>query len=339
MKASEAFEQQIHRIHELLDGSDADVTWNDRIPDPDNLAQPRQIDITIRRDGKLTIVECRIHKARQQVKWIEELIGRRQSLAADATIAVSSSGFTKGALAKAKRYGILVRDLRELTDQEIESWGRLVELTLYFYQYSDLEIGLLFNAHSIPKLDDSLLKAEMKSYPGIQSLFNAAAQELGTINLLDPKQSNVVVKFNIQCRLEDFRLCGEDVVEVGFRGSARLLSKKIMSPAVFTYGVPSTSAMQRDAVIERFELGETSIIHDAARVSILLDVSRLEIPRFCQFRFARVSSPEQMDIQSFALQGVDKLWVPGGRMKIRIAMASESHNSALQGTRDEAART
>jgi len=93
-KKSEKFELQIRRIHELLEQKGSEVTWNDKIPDPDNIKQPRQIDISIKRDGKLTIVECRIHQKSQNVKWIEELIGRRLSLKADAVIAVSSSGFT-----------------------------------------------------------------------------------------------------------------------------------------------------------------------------------------------------------------------------------------------------
>ena len=76
-KASEIFEQQIERIHALLEESDASVTWNDRVSDPDNPDQARQIDISIERAGKVTHVECRIHKSPQDVKWIEELIGRR----------------------------------------------------------------------------------------------------------------------------------------------------------------------------------------------------------------------------------------------------------------------
>jgi hypothetical protein len=59
-KESDAFEQRIHRIHELIDGTDAEVTWNDRIPDPDNPKRSRQIDITIKRGATLTLVECRI---------------------------------------------------------------------------------------------------------------------------------------------------------------------------------------------------------------------------------------------------------------------------------------
>jgi hypothetical protein len=112
-KKSDAFEQRIHRIHELIDGTDAEVTWNNRIPDPDNPKRSRQIDITIKRGATLTLVECRIHNQPQDVKWVEELIGRRASLKAASVIGVSASGFTEGAILKAKTHGIVLRDLEE----------------------------------------------------------------------------------------------------------------------------------------------------------------------------------------------------------------------------------
>jgi len=83
---STEFEQQIAWIETLLKKEGATVTWNNHIPDPDNPTQPRQIDITIRRGTHLTVVECRLHKAAQNVKWIEELYGRRISLHADAVV-------------------------------------------------------------------------------------------------------------------------------------------------------------------------------------------------------------------------------------------------------------
>src|SRR5437660_864391 len=89
-KASAVFERQIERIHQLLEREPANVTWNERIPDPDNLKQLRQVDITIDRDGTKVHAECRLHQAPQDVTWIEELIGRRASLGADVMIAVSS---------------------------------------------------------------------------------------------------------------------------------------------------------------------------------------------------------------------------------------------------------
>src|SRR5258708_18015877 len=102
MIASVVFEQQIRRIHELIAESGAEVTWNDHIGDPDNPPRTRQIDVTLRLNGALTLVEWRLHKAPQDVQWIECLIGRRLSLCAQSVIAVSSSGFTTRALSKSQ---------------------------------------------------------------------------------------------------------------------------------------------------------------------------------------------------------------------------------------------
>ncbi len=110
MSVSSEFEQQIKKIHEVIEQSGSKITWNDHIPDPENPDQARQIDISVKKNDSLTIIECRIHKKKQDVKWIEELIGRKLSLRADALIAVSSSGFTEGAIKKAKAYGIFLRD-------------------------------------------------------------------------------------------------------------------------------------------------------------------------------------------------------------------------------------
>ena len=144
LKPSEQFEQQIRRIHDLLEQPGSQITWNDHLPDPDNPLQSRQIDITIRREGKLTLVECRIHKEKQDVQWIEELIGRRLSLRADAVIAVSASGFTEGAICKAKAFGIILRDILTLTEQEIASWGHLTHVGLTFYEFKEVSLTFLF---------------------------------------------------------------------------------------------------------------------------------------------------------------------------------------------------
>ncbi len=318
MRDSKAFEQKIHRIHELLESSGADVTWDDHIPDPDNPSQPRQIDITIRRDGKLTLVECRDHQSRQDVQWIEELIGRRASLRAGAIIAVSSSGFTAGALRKAKQYGIIPRDLRELTEREAKDWGQQVALTLYFYQYSDLELSLCFKRESIPKLDMDVVRSELTSYPGMQSLFNAAAQQLGTLDLMNAEHAGRTVDFGLRLQLAGFQLLGEPVLEVDFRGKAVLTSKEVISPAVFAYGEPVHNSTQREVTVETFSLGETSIVHDASRISVFLDVSQEEMPPFCQFRFFRLAGHDEMDHEAIELAGIDRLWVQGGRMNINI---------------------
>ena len=129
-QASTAMEQQVERIKRLLEPDGSKVTWNEKIPDPDNPKQPRQIDVTIRRDGKLTHVECRLHADPQDVGWIEELIGRRLSLRADAMIAVSASGFTEGAILKANAQGIILRN-------QVQRWGKVTDARLVYYEFED----------------------------------------------------------------------------------------------------------------------------------------------------------------------------------------------------------
>lgn len=145
-KESDEFERRIERINRLLAQEDAIVTWNDSIPDPDNPDQLRQIDITIRKNEEITHVECRLHRKAQDVKWVEELIGRRLSLQAHRMIAVSSSGFTKGAQAKADKYGIELRELNSLTDDEIRNWCYESKLTIDFYQYKETKVSFLFTS-------------------------------------------------------------------------------------------------------------------------------------------------------------------------------------------------
>lgn len=312
---SEAFEQQIHQIHELLEDAGADVTWDDRIPDPDNPSQPRQIDVTIRRDGKLTLVECRHRRSPQDVTWIEELMGRRISLKADMTIAVSSSGFSAGALQKAKRYGIICRDLRELTDLEIEAWGRRVALTLYFYEYSDLQVSLCFEKESIPRLKIDLVTAELSRHPGIQLLFNAAAKQLGTLNMVGDERVGQPVTFGFRLQLDRFQISGEPIIEVGFSGNARLISKEIVSEAVLAYREPGE--LRQEPIVENFVLGKTSIVHDGHRISVFLDITDVKMPPFCQFRFFRLTGHEEMEHEAIEFVGIDKLWVHG-KMSVNL---------------------
>ena len=306
---SDAFEQQIQRIHELLEDFCAEVTWNDHIPDPDNPSQPRQIDVTVKRDGKLALIECRQHASRQDVQWIEELIGRRASIAPDATmIAVSSSGFTRGALKKADRFGIITHDIRCLTDLEIKSWGRQMAVTMYFYEYSDLQISLLFKEESIPKLDSNKVRSEFESYPGVQSLFNLAAKQLDTQNPLDAVRDQFF-RFGLRCDLPDLRLCGEPVLEVGFRGKACIRSMEFASSIVQGYQKPIESAGHSKVTVESFPLAGTSIVHEAGRISVFLDLSQLNLPPVCQFRFVRFVGELEMEYESFELASPERLWI------------------------------
>lgn len=321
MRPSDAFEQQVRRIYELIAESGAEVTWNDHIGDPDNPPRTRQIDVTLRRNGALTLIECRLRKAPQDVQWIECLMGRRISLGAQSVIAVSSSGFTSGALAKARQYGIITRDLQRLTDKELESWGQRIELSLYYYQYSDLVVSLGFSFDSIPTIDHDALKAELRGHPCLQSLFNAAAKWLTDKNLISGPLQGQKVNFGVDVVFDtELRLGGARLARAALEGRAELIAIKADVPLVHAYGEPNTASSYREAVIEDFHsIGHTSITHDGDRISTFIDLSQVEIPPYGQFQFVHLQAPQEVDHEAFEIYGIDKaLKIFGTGLNVKV---------------------
>ena len=194
-----------------------------------------------------------------------------------------------------------------------------MDLTLYFYQYSDLELSLYFKRESIPRLDKDVVRSELTSYPGARWLFDGAARQLGTLNLSSGKRAGRTVDFDLLLEPSKFHVSGEPIVEVNFQGKARLISQEIISAAVLAHGKPDDKSVQRDVKVESFSVGDTSIVHDAGRISVFLDISQAEMPPFCQFRFFRLAGEDEMDHEAIELVGLEKLfWIDWSRMNINI---------------------
>jgi Restriction endonuclease len=317
---SDLFEQRIHRIHELLDGSGADVTWNDRVPDPDNPKQQRQIDVTVRRGNHLTLIECRIRKSRQDVKWIEELIGRRASLRAHSVLAVSASGFTSGAIRKARQHLIAVRDLRTLTDADIARWGQSIDLSIIYYQYSNLSLTLWIDG-DVPT-DADTVKNELAVHPIWTTAFNQAATYLTDNQMITEARINTDVEFGVLGEPDGLLLLTRRVRFMAIQGRARAVLSRLSCPKVEAYGEPGLGVP--DAVIQRFNLGETSIVHDGERAGVVVDISAIQLAPLCQFRFVKTAgSGGDGTIESLELIGVERLNVTPGPIKLMICRAAD----------------
>jgi hypothetical protein len=314
---SEAFERQIFRIKELLESSSDSVTWNDRLPDPDNPSQLRQIDVTVRSGGKLTIVECRLSKRRQDVKWVEELLGRRQSLGAETIIGVASAGFTVGAQKKADRHGVLLRDLGNMREDEIAGWSSRVCLVLYYYQYSEVTLSVRVSPQALLTINPKEASRELESSGVVQAAFNAAAQQLAPLSLIATEDTGVR-KFGVRIQPgEDVRLSGESILEVGLEGKVRLISRRVSCAKVLRYGKPEQSIGEREITVEHFSMGETSVIHHNDRIATDIDLSDVELPTLSQLRYFRVTSAEELEHESFAITNPQNLRV-AGRLKTKI---------------------
>lgn len=135
---SEDFEQTVERLFRAIEGDGCKITWNRKIRDPDS-DSIRQIDVEIiRKNGEICHVECRNRSSRQDVMWVEELLGRRTSLAVHEIMGVSATGFTEGAYRKAAVYGI---QLWQLSHLDPEILRELIDPPdIYFCINSDVEI-------------------------------------------------------------------------------------------------------------------------------------------------------------------------------------------------------
>jgi hypothetical protein len=285
MSTSVQFEQKIARIHELLEGQEANVQWNAKIPDPDTPKQKRQIDVLIRKGEFFIIIECRIRKKKQDVMWIEGLIGRRKSLNADGAIAVSASGFTVPAIKKASSHGILLNDLSTLSDEEIISWAKSINITLFFYCYKKLEISLYLNKNDAHAVKQELLITELRNSNHLQAMFNKVHELIDSQKLIAMENRNKIINFNVQMVIDNFKVQDKTVIKAAIKGKASLEKIDLSIPLTLAYGNPEYNTNERNIIIQEYNLGNTSIIHNSNKISICLDLSKLETPPFWQFRF------------------------------------------------------
>ena len=313
-KISDNFERQIQRIHELIEETDAKVEWNDHIPDPDNPEQARQIDVTIKKNGKLTLVECRIHKNKQDVKWVEELIGRKVSLRADVIIAVSASGFTKGAILKAEKYGVILRDILSLTEEEIRSWGNKTKVWLTFYEYTKINIVFVFS--KIIQTNISLIEIEkfLKDNPdkfyGIFEAISKAVDENKITRHKSPVKASLIP--------EDIEINGFNPKSVLFESLVRTRKKQLNIPSVVVYDKPSIDALERNVFIETVELGHFEITQSKNNVMVTLDLTPVTIPPNCQFRFVNFDFQRPVTMNGMRILGLPMLGIPIKKMELGI---------------------
>jgi hypothetical protein len=136
----------------------------------------REVDVSVRfRIGShnfLIIFECRDRSRPNGPDWIEQIIQKTRDLGANKVIAVSASGFTKGAIEKAKHYDIELRALKEITSKDIIGISLPGKLPVLKKRYAIFEISLQ------PKTKDPKILASLQDYvknyrldPNIPTIF------------------------------------------------------------------------------------------------------------------------------------------------------------------------
>lgn len=127
------FEKLVAHLETILAGTGIEIHSPDRILDI-HTGEPREIDISLRAKvgthDILIILECRERKAKQDLRWIEELANKRDSVKASRVVAVCSQGFSKGAKNKAKFLNVELRSIDNLLIDDIQNWCRMTQVVV-----------------------------------------------------------------------------------------------------------------------------------------------------------------------------------------------------------------
>ena len=113
-------------------------------------------------------------------------------------------------------------------------------------------------------------------------------------------------------------MSGEPLLEVRLECQARLVAQEIDSSGVFGYGHPGETPAQREATVERFAFGETSIVHNEDRIAIEVDLSFVDLPPLSQVRYICTKSADELDHESFAIAHPQNLHVTKGPIRVEV---------------------
>ncbi|MCH7526357.1 MAG: hypothetical protein IID39_02870 [Planctomycetes bacterium] len=144
-KAWRNFELLVARIERWLAPRGAIVTSPDKVADKET-GRLREVDATIRfqvgSSPILVAIECRDRQSVEDVQWIEQLATKRQSIGAATMVAVSSRGFTKPAIDKAKKLDVLLRSIEDISEDDCAQWARNIKIQLTYFHWSFVSVRL-----------------------------------------------------------------------------------------------------------------------------------------------------------------------------------------------------
>ena len=181
-RAGKEFEELVARIEKILAPLGANVTSPDYIKDKVT-GRKREVDASIRvgdGDGEstdLVTIECRDYKeGRQDDRWIEQLITKREKLGAKKTIAVSSTGFSDSATITARHYGIELRQMSKITDTEIaKQWLGGFGISVVFCEFRLERLEIIDQEGSLIAIDEFV--------PSVVAGFKANAERTGFLTI------------------------------------------------------------------------------------------------------------------------------------------------------------
>lgn len=315
------FEKEIAKFEEALKGRNATVIWDSKIPDPDNPKQMRQVDILIKEGKVTTIVECRHHKAKQDVKWIEEIYGRKVSLNAFSAIAVSSSGFTEGATKKAKRFGVVLRTFKDISLKELESWGARFRFAIIYIKFFKFELyPILPTIASLTGTRDRNIVNSAGDPFDISNLYYSIASKIHETGLKRDGFASYIDCNNLYCG-------GEKLEELIVNADFRRLTRNVWLPCVHQYASPShndaLSVIRNESPFSRTKMYQTK-----ESVFQVIDISMAKTVNGALFRSIECIFDKKVAMSGIKLIGLND---PGKTvMPLKILPIRKGSNRHLE---------
>lgn len=163
VRRSNAFQKLIYYIHEQTEGTETWVTESAKL----NMANveeaiPREVDVLIERKVhnqlRRIAIECRDRAAKDDITWIDGMIGKYKNLPVNRVIAVSNSGFSANAIKIADAEGIELRSLKDAlaTDWSKEFIKPRLTITSRTFKVRDVKFNFNTEENIVLKAEDQM---------------------------------------------------------------------------------------------------------------------------------------------------------------------------------------
>lgn len=139
-----ALEELVSRLEAAAAGGKAEVRSREFFTGR-NSQTKREVDVTVRskvgNTPVLVMFECRDRAKTNDVRWMDEIAGKRDDIGADVAVAVAAGGgFSEGARTAAAAQRIELRTVEEITVEDVVSWCRLTSLRVELFEWREPRI-------------------------------------------------------------------------------------------------------------------------------------------------------------------------------------------------------
>jgi hypothetical protein len=133
-----ALEELVARLEAAAAGGKAEVKSPEFFTGRDSESR-REVDVTVRSNvgntPVLVMFECRDRSKTNDVRWMDEIAGKRDDIGADVAVAVAAGGgFSEGAKKAAAARRIDLRTVEDITVEDVISWCRLTSLRVELFE-------------------------------------------------------------------------------------------------------------------------------------------------------------------------------------------------------------